>query len=628
MITKDADVPVRVIANLLCDMHMLHGEVYTPLALQTSLDTVERYSTAGSIVLFLTKELPRIGKSFDLLLAGSSDRLIRTDFPFLSEVPILSELLDKLTDDSGKVLPSPCADYVRSVRALCYVLYKYKLPYSSDQTQSVIDKFLLTEREVGVQNIRLAMMLDELERRPDWTSNHIGVYQTCVLRRARTFLSKVLGKFDPYDIIPAHGPGVVSTKEKLWNKYVFRNVPDRVLAHFPLDQYFYTNLGHVSNELPKFLATTSIESPAQVILVPKDSRGPRLISAEPLYLQWIQQGVSRALVRHVERHPLTKGRVNFTDQEPNRQAALQGSIDNSLSTLDLAEASDRISLGLIRLIFPEPLLGVLEAVRSQSTRLPDGTVVPLGKHAPMGSALCFPVLALTCYALLWASAPDKDAQKSILVYGDDVIVKRDFSQHAIEQLTYYGLEINRSKSCISGSFKESCGMDAFLGVNVTPVRLKTVWSSTPSPSIYSSYIEFCNSCWDRRLFHVYDYIVGLLKDIYPIVPGSDLDVPGLRLRGQTVSRQQIKKRRNFHLQKMEYRLLEVCSRPVRKETNDYRPLLRYFTEAVRDRNDYAQRARQHNHAGAVTLGDSIAESSFTASQYTERNSSYLGWRWR
>jgi len=628
MITKDADVPVRVIANLLCDMHMLHGEVYTPLALQESIDFVEKLSTAGSIVLFLTKELPRIGKSFDLLLSGSSDRLIRTDFPFLSEFPILLELLDKLTDYSGKVLPSPCADYVRSVRVLCYIYYKYKLPYSSDQTQSVIDKFLLTEREVGMQNIRLAAMQDEFERRPDWTSNYIGVYQTNVLRKAKMFLSKLLAQFDPYDIIPAHGPGVVSTKEKLWNKYVFRNVPDRVLAHFPLDQYFYTNLGHVSHELPKLLATTSNESPAQVILVPKDSRGPRLISAEPLYLQWIQQGVSRALVKHVEHHPLTKGRVNFTDQEPNRQAALAGSLNDSLSTLDLAEASDRVSLGLIRLLFPNPLLEVLEAVRSQSTRLPDGTIIMLGKHAPMGSALCFPVLALTCFAILWASAPDKDTRKSILVYGDDVIVDRDYSQHAIEQLTYFGLEINRLKSCISGSFKESCGMDAFLGENVTPVRLKTVWSSTPSPSIYSSYIEFANSCWDRRLFHVYDYIVQILKEIYPMIPGSDLEFPGLKLRGETVSRQQIKSRRNFHLQRMEVRVLEVCSRPIRKETNDYRPLLRYFTEAVRDRNVNAERARLDNHAGAVTLGESIADSPFTASQYTDRHSSYLGYRWR
>jgi hypothetical protein len=627
MITKDADVPFRVITNLLCDMQMLHGEVYTPLALKKSIDFVEKLNSAGSIVLFLTKELPRIGKSFDLLLSGSSDRLIRTDFPFLSEVPILSELLDKLTDNSGKVLPSPCADYVRSVRVLCFVFYKYKLPYSSDQTQSVIDKFLLTEREVGVQNIRLAAMQDEFERRPDWNSSYTGVYQTNVLRKAKKFLSKLLAQFNPYDIIPAHGPGVVSTKEKLWNKYVFRNVPERVLTHFPLDQYFYTNLGHVSHELPKFLATSSNESPAQVILVPKDSRGPRLISAEPLYLQWIQQGVSRSLVKLVESHPLTKGRVNFTDQEPNRQAALKGSSDNSISTLDLAEASDRVSLGLIRLLFPEPLLGVLEAVRSQSTRLPDGNVIPLGKHAPMGSALCFPILALTCYAILRASAPDKDAEKSILVYGDDVIVRRDYSQHAIEQLTYFGLEINQTKSCISGSFKESCGMDAFLGENVTPVRLKTVWSSSPSPSIYSSYIEFANSCWDRRLYHVYDFVVQLLADNYPIVPGSDLNFSGLKLRGETVSRQQIKRRRNFFLQRMEVRVLEVCSRPIRKETDDYRPLLRYFTEAVRDRNDYAERAR-NNHAGAVTLDDSIAESSFTASQYTERNSSYLGWRWR
>jgi hypothetical protein len=146
---------------------------------------------------------------------------------------------------------------------------------------------------------------------------------------------------------------------------------------------------------------------AKVVLVPKDSRGPRLISAEPLEYQWIQQGVGRSIVAHLEAHHLTKGRVNFTHQEVNRRLAQESSATLELATLDLKDASDRVSLELVRRVFkntPE-LVRALEAIRTDATLLPDGRVQSLKKFAPMGSAVCFPVEAFVFWAILTASIP-------------------------------------------------------------------------------------------------------------------------------------------------------------------------------------------------------------------------------
>jgi hypothetical protein len=397
------------------------------------------------------------------------------------------------------------------------------------------------------------------------------------------------------------------------------------LQSYPLDQYFYTNLEHVCDRLDEIQSIGNEETPAKVILVPKDSRGPRLISCEPLYLQWIQQGISRALVQHVEHHPLTKGHVNFTDQSVNQMLALFGSIDGSLSTLDLNEASDRVSLGLIRLIFPEWLVAILENTRSQSTMLPNKRVLPLSKFAPMGSALCFPILALTVWAILVAAAPNASTRKSIYVYGDDVIVPTAFAADAIEQLEFFGLKVNKDKSCTEGLFRESCGCDAFRGEEVTPVRLRTVWSSTLSPDVYTSWISYANSAYDKQFYQMYDEVIRMLGTLkVPFIPNREMGLACPSVAGDPVVHRPIKTRSNLYLQRKEYRVLVVESRAIRQPIDGWKMLLRFFTEGRRPSIRQAS-ANETTQMQCVGLSD---EASFTVSSYTKRKASKLAWRWR
>jgi len=449
-----------------------------------------------------------------------------------------------------------------------------------------------------------------------------------VTARAKKILSDLFARFDPTDIYPKHGPGAVSTKEQLSGKYCWTNVSARITSKYPLDAYFYASLGHFCDELKNLNSLTEESNPAKVVLVPKDSRGPRLISCEPLDFQWIQQGLGRSIVELVESHDLTKYNVFFTNQSPNQCGALLGSSTGKYATLDLNEASDRVSLRLVHLLFPPTLYEYLEAARSSSTVLPDGEELKLRKFAPMGSCLCFPIMALTIWAILTSGAPDEHTRERILVYGDDVIVPTAYADDAIELLESFGLKINRDKSCTKGLFRESCGVDAFEGINVTPVRLRTVWSSSRSPDSYASWVAYANSFYQRKYFHTYDYIVGLLSELYRTIPDKSLKHLGVPYLMETPETMETPKTRvNPDYQSLEYNVWVLKSPVVYQSISGWSMLLRYFAEKANSRN-----------ANTPTSNDSprfkpewaieALERSFSVREYTRPRTSMLVRRWR
>jgi len=580
----------KIIAALLQSVSNAHGVVFNTRSLRLTLKKVRSRLHAEGLG-FLTKTLPRLGKAFDKAIAGNIPLdSIKLGFDSLpdSKLPrFLGEFFNRVLRPDGTLLEHPCVLSVSVIRDILYLFYKYKLPYSDEQEQTVINRFKETESDLealGPTFRSLEVALNNItstrrKRRETFS-------QVDVLREARILLSRVFEYFNPANVVPRHGPGVVATKQKLWGKYDWANVSHRITDLYPFDAYFCASLGHVCDSYRGFNAVQDKDLPARVILVPKDSRGPRLISCEPVDFQWVQQGLGRAIVSLVEAHECTKHNVFFTDQTPNRIGALWGSESQRYATLDLNEASDRVSVDLVRLLFPEHIFMYLEGCRSSSTVLPDGEVLKLTKFAPMGSCLCFPILALTVWAILTAGAPDKDTREGILVYGDDVIVPAGYTASAIEHLESFGLKINRDKSCISGLFRESCGMDAFNGVDVTPVRLRTVWSSSRRPDVYTSWIAYANSFYDKRYYALYDLIVEELAVIYGPIPDDSLNLwpkakTGPSLRRTPLGQRPLPRRWNKNLQKFEYRCYEVKSPVLRKDIDGWSMLLRYFTEKRR-----------------------------------------------
>lgn len=507
----------RIFASLLYDLHRLYKTWYNHR--ESSLDyrkIEQRVSSEG--VSFLTKSLPRLAKAFDkALCSGHFDFTGFQKDPVTKLPKFLGSFFVRVFGKDGMVLPNPCTDAIQGIRQVLYLVYKLELPYEPEQEATVCANFVSNDAWLPDPSAEC------------WLPERSGGQH--VARVARSLLHKVMGNFDPRsaDVVPRHGPGSVATGEQSWEKMHFKRIYSAIDAFYPYTEYYYSGMTQLCDELDALQSMEVIPSgTAKVVLVPKDSRGPRLISCEPLEYQWIQQGLGRAVMRHVESHPLTKGVVNFTDQTKNRDAALHSSLSGERATIDMKDASDLVSMSLVRALFPQHLVEALEAVRTTATTMPSGVVVTLKKHAPMGSCLCFPIEALCFWALLVADRVvrlgEKPSQASakVLVFGDDIVVPSRDAEDAIETLEMFYLKVNRSKCCIQGFFRESCGVDAYKGIDVTPLRLKKVWRRRRDPSVFTAYVDYANSLWQRGYRTTAGLLAQWLGESYGPIPRCNI----------------------------------------------------------------------------------------------------------
>lgn len=502
---------IDLLSKVFLDSTSLGGE--TPLSVQRDIALVRRRVECEGMS-FLTKTLPTFGKA---VLKSIEDGHFTPSLAFrkASKKSLLPAFLSGWTKRiflPNGLLSPVCDPYVLSeLMQICMLFYKLELPYTSRQESAVVTSFEQTENELA--DCAKALSVSD-----------------SVLTLARDLLRGVLHGIEFRDIKPKHGPGSVATGETGNGKWRFRRKYQRLHQEFPYYRYFSPSLSMVSLESGWYgRLVPELNSHAKVVLVPKDSRGPRLISMEPLEVQWIQQGLAAKLVNRIESHPLTRGKINFTNQSLNQQAALESSLDCSLATLDLKEASDRISLDLVRQLFPEEACRVFESCRSVATVLPDGKLLALKKFAPMGSALCFPVLALTIWALTEAALRLSNLDTGrILVYGDDLIIPTESYALVTETLTSAKLAINHDKSYHRSSYRESCGVDAYAGVAVTPIRYRRVFSgSHRDHSLYAHLCELSESFFNKGYWLTAQFLRKKLRSVYGNIPWThDQSYPG------------------------------------------------------------------------------------------------------
>lgn len=489
---------------------------------------------------FLTKGLPRFGKAIDIAMSRGTPLLIPgwETRPESAIPQFLGWLLERVFGTDGYELPEPEAMAVKHLRQLSYTMYKLEVPYEPETAQAVIDSFVRTEEDITAS----------------WQEDHLLF--DLWLDRARDLVTRTLSPLDPFGIKPKHGPGAVSTGEGVLEKSFFSRIYRPLERIYPFMEWMRFNLNHVAHSYEADQGNLEVldRATAKVVLVPKDSRGPRLISCEPLEIQWIQQGLAHAMVRQIELSPYTRGQVNFTSQEVNRRLALKGSLGGTWVTLDMKEASDRVSCKLVERLFAghPRLLEALMAARSQATLLPNGTVLELSKFAPMGSATCFPVEALCFWALAVSAiaveqtmralgySSDEDRyplleyangaftkrciprsaiRKSVYVYGDDIIVSEKDYVTLMQWLPRVGLMFNADKCCTARFFRESCGCDAYRGVDVTPVRLRTVWCGRRTdPRGLESYVAFSNAMYGLGHYRTAHRAKRLVEALYGLIP--------------------------------------------------------------------------------------------------------------
>jgi len=381
---------------------------------------------------------------------------------------------------------------MQRVRSLLLSCYKLESPCTEVQLMTAVEGFVETERE-----------LSEFHLPPD----------NAVVEEAEHIVAAIFDGFDlvtslrentglPLRFTPRHGPGAVAGGERLDEKWKFSTLYETLHRVFPYFEYMY---GIRSNGRALQLAACASAyrnlerrpyPVAKLVAVPKDSRGPRLISEEPLEVQFMQQALARPMMTFLEGHSkVCKGRINFASQRVNAAIALDSSRSREFATIDMKDASDRVHLALVERIFPPELVRAFLALRSHATLLPTGEELVLRKFAPMGSALCFPVESVVFYAICVATLVVRRgyhldlASQLVTVYGDDIIVPSKDALAVMEELETLALKVNVAKSFVRGHFRESCGTDAWLGQNVTPLKLRK-WPGF-EPSSGENVLAYC-----------------------------------------------------------------------------------------------------------------------------------------
>lgn len=566
------DFLVDQFVSILCD---------TPIATERRFVLKDVYVVKRRVshegLSFLTKTLPTLGKALDQALeTGRFVPPARTPCRPDSNTPkFLWWCFSLVFDESGVLRTEPNVDAIKHLRQVCFYMYKLQVPYSDLLNDAVIDRFVETDKELEVGG-REELFI---------TASHIA--------------ENVLSEFNFDELIPRHGPGAVATREVGEEKWVFSRIYSPVERVFPFNTYFRVGGdAELEDRKHEYDALKRVDDPiARVVLVPKDSRGPRLISCEPLEIQWIQQGIAKKLVNHLEANPLTGGQINFSRQSVNQKLALDSSVSRQYATLDLKDASDRVSIDLVKKVFgrlPDFLDKIL-ATRSTATELPDKRVITLNKFAPMGSALCFPVEALVFWVVLVAavvrrfSLPLSEVSRHIFVYGDDIIVPVIWYDVCCQALADAGLVVNEGKSFRSGFFRESCGVDAYRGVDVTPIRLKSLPSGQRGDgSMLANYEAVANSLkakgYTRASEHLFQYIESLIGKLPEGTPNSgflnrNTNDPFSAARRNTRSH---KWRWNSDLQRIEVSVYCLLSGAVDSVLDGWCRMLRNFTSGAGD----------------------------------------------
>lgn len=384
-----------------------------------------------------------------------------------------------------------------------------------------------------------------------------------ILWNARMVINAVTRNLDPDNdpyFSPNPGPGATNTprgKHERYTPHVMYGQLDKV---FPYEDWFYPNhqcvsvadalqggFSHFLQMGRDMLANPSRVPTSRLKFVPKTFSKARSICIEENEMQYLQQGIKNGLVHRIETHPLTRGYVNFAEQTVNQKLALSASQDRNYATLDMKEASDRISRSLVSYLFQdnERLLECLMAcsttiINKQITFNGEKIVLPLingvKKYAPMGSALCFPVMSLIHFAVMRGIMRYYETvlqlskySEPVYVYGDDLVVPHHTVGLLYRHMPKYGMKFNEAKSYHNGYFRESCGVHAYKGKDITPVYIKYSQSSRHVESILSG-LAVEEQLYRKGLFHAADFVKTRIEEITGSLPyvSGDSCVLGFR----------------------------------------------------------------------------------------------------
>lgn len=538
---------------------------------------------------FLTICLPTFAKGFERSLeAGRWLPILFTGFKTSKGqcLPAFLQGFTSLVFDSNKgdLHESPSIDAVMAIRQICLCYNKIKSDCTEQRQHSAGVAYVSCEAEVAkfrVKDWRLRKKFSEVSR-----LYYGGVFHalTCVMQGECGLPTR-------------HGPGVTLDGTSGNGKYLHRGWSRRLNRVFPFDRYWFVNFNELAEELGENGLTygevlPKEEPPVRVCFVPKTQKTPRVIAIEPVYNQYVQQGLMRVLVPLLERDKRTRGQINFTDQSINGALALSSSITKEFATIDLKEASDRLHAAVVHLMVQsQPELNrAVFACRSKYAKLPNGKIIPMKKFASQGSAVTFPIEAMAFYSIAVASFAEhyglpahhqrvKAFAKKVFVYGDDIIVPTKEVSLVVDGLESAGLLVNKGKTFVQSHFRESCGIDAFAGHIVTPIYIRT---NEPVSKRDASELASTVSTANQFYLNGYWKTAAYLRSIVEKCVGHEL--PHVRRDSELLGWHSLMghysvMRWNSNLHCFQTRGLALRIRKKTDRLSGYRALAKYFTES-------------------------------------------------
>lgn len=251
-----------------------------------------------------------------------------------------------------------------------------------------------------------------------------------------------------------------------------------------------------------FREVVQIVPGCKITFVPKTSVIKRTIAIEPSANVSMQLAVHRYIARR-----LHKVGIDISDQTRNRSLALEGSLTGALGTIDLSSASDLVSKELVRLLLPKSWYELLDALRSKVGRY-SGRDIALEKFSSMGNGFTFALETVIFYAIAKAMSDREGAEFNPSVYGDDIIVQATVFDSTVKALEFFGFKVNTKKSFNSGPFRESCGLDAFHGVDVRPVFIRS--KQLRLVELYALHNHF----YRRKEYEVCKFLINCVPEPY------------------------------------------------------------------------------------------------------------------
>jgi hypothetical protein len=482
---------------------------------------------------FLTIALPRFGKDFQKSLdLGEVDSSLFAGFRRTGGLPrFLGGFLRRVFDPSGLLLTDPDIDCIFAIRQICFVFEKIALDCSEERYEKAMEGYVQTELDVKAADQR-----NSLRDFVGLRNSFAMLFGDSIDRLNRDLRS---GRYDRF--LPKHGPGATADRLVGNQKFQQSRWSSRLERILPAGEFLIPNWKYHAALLGVDIHSPGAELPVRVISVPKTLKTPRIIAIEPTAMQYAQQSILHALLDSWREDPFLSEYVTLQDQTPNQSLARRGSIDGSLATIDLSEASDRVSNQLVRfLLAPWPDFSeAVDACRSRSADVPGFGVLRLAKFASMGSALTFPIETMVFLAVVFhrlrlaqpaASLRELKikALSTTRAYGDDLIAPVAIVRDVIHDLETLGFKVNMDKTFYRGSFRESCGKDYYAGVDISTVRLRRVFpASRHDASEVVAMVSFRNQLYYAGLWTTCRWLDKRLEKIlkhYPILSPTS---PGL-----------------------------------------------------------------------------------------------------